>query len=214
MTGVVVEGEKAGTLEINGSIDGGLQSFNDSIININSGSVGYISADAGTFNISGGTVNGLLLENDNKTDVNVTISGDAKINSPKPEEDAIDIEFSNEEGRGGIQLTLKGGYYATDPCELLPAMEDHFKFGEYCDIEYYDKLSEKEQAEWAKVADPEKYPYRVVDTRVGAIVCVEYMVKDDSEWQEFYCKSLTEMAEVGLPHFMELYSRLYIASLP
>ncbi len=196
VTGVVVEGEKAGTLEINGSIDGGLQSFNDSIININSGSVGYISADAGTFNISGGTVNGLLLENDNKTDVNVTISGDAKINSPKPEEDAIDIEFSNEEGRGGIQLTLKGGYYATDPCELLPAMEDHFKFGEYCDIEYYDKLSEKEQAEWAKVADPEKYPYRVVDTRVGAIVYVEYKVKDDSEWQEFYCKSLTEMAEV------------------
>ena len=196
-----IDKNSAGILEINGSICGAvLHSVSDNIININAGETGYIEAFGGTVNINGGTVNGLFLENKNETNVNVTISGDAKINLPNIEADvisAISVIYNNAEDCGSVNLTLEGGYYATDPNSLLKdeKTKDHVTLGEHCVIESYEECTKTEQEEWVKVADPAKYPYRVVDPTKDAIVKVWYNTADGTEGEEKYYKSIADMAK-------------------
>jgi hypothetical protein len=178
-----------GTLEINGDISGAdIQSFyKDDVIIINAGKVGGISADAGTYNINGGTIGNVTIDND----ASVTISGDALIGGI--------TAAPNPDGSLKYELLLKGGYYATDPSSLLEdeITKDHVTLGEYCVIESYKECTKTEQEEWAKVANPEKYPYRVVDPTRGAIVEVWYNVEKNGSFsgKTKYYKSIADMAK-------------------
>ena len=114
-------------------------------------------------------------------------ASDAEINS-------IGFDISDQ-SEGNVQMVLNGGYYSADSENQIS--NKCVTLGDGCIIEYYEKLSDDKKAEWAEIADPDIYIFKIVDTSVGAIVSVNYTIESengDSIKEKKYYTSIADMA--------------------
>ena len=159
------ESKNPGTFNIAGTVSVGISTWTADTINISGGTVsGPFGVDGGTINITGGTVNfDNMINNGGDADINVIISGDARISNMEFIA-YLDEDGNIEEGCHNIQLTIEGGYFDVDPATYKTGQTggdpyDQSAYVTYDEdaVEEYD--AENPQSDWN--ADPTVYLYRI-----------------------------------------------------